>query len=432
MSRKAWYIAWKDTVTRFRDRNGILLMLVAPLVLAAVIGAAFGGLGDDPENVPLTDIPLAIVNQDQGPIGQTVEQILHSDDLQTLLEPQAMDDLEMAKELAGRGEIRAVVHIPAGSSEAIQRVAEGEVGDFAFPGREKLEGAHVFIYTDPGARISPIVVQSLVAQIANDLNAAALGQRMIQEQLQAQPPETIARVLPQLLATIAEAAEGQASNDDSGRIQVVSTIVGNPESQNTNPLAYFAPSMAILFLMFTLFDAASSILEEEREGTLARMMVTPTAFSSILLGKIAGVFATGLLQLAVLILASQLLFGLSWGSSPLGLALMVVAVVAAASSLGALIVAFSRDERQAGIVGSAVALVFAILGGNFVAGQEYPDFLQPLSKLTLNRWALDGLTDLSLRGLGLQDVLLEAGVLLAAAVLFFTLAVWRLPKRFVK
>lgn len=83
---KIWSIATKDTLIRFRDRNGILLMLVAPLALAAIMGAAFGGFGgDDP--APITDIPIVIVNQDRGDLGQTLVDILESADLAELLTP---------------------------------------------------------------------------------------------------------------------------------------------------------------------------------------------------------------------------------------------------------------------------------------------------------------------------------------------------------
>ena len=73
--KKIWSIAYKDTLIRFRDRNGILLMLVAPLVLAAIIGAAFGGFGGDTP-APISDIPIIIINQDNGDLGQRVVDIL--------------------------------------------------------------------------------------------------------------------------------------------------------------------------------------------------------------------------------------------------------------------------------------------------------------------------------------------------------------------
>ena len=138
---------------------------------------------------------------------------------------------------------------------------------------------------------------------------------------------------------------------------------------------------------------------------------------------------TGALQFVVFVIASSLLFSLSWGSSPAGLALMVLAVVLAFTSLGAFIAAFARDANQANIIGSVVTLAFAALGGNFVPAQNFPPFLEQLSKISINRWALDGFSDLTLFGLGLNDVLLEVGVLLGLSLVLIGLALWQFQRR---
>ena len=72
---KMWTIARKDTLIRFRDRNGLLLMLAAPLVLAAIVGAAFGGFGGGGSNAPLTGIPFVVVNADEGDLGRQMVEI---------------------------------------------------------------------------------------------------------------------------------------------------------------------------------------------------------------------------------------------------------------------------------------------------------------------------------------------------------------------
>lgn len=398
---KALYIAVKDTLARFRDRNGLLLMLAAPLVLAALVGAAFGGFSPAAGGAPLQHIPIAIVNADEGDLGRAFALALQSAALADWLAPRALDDLAQAQALVAKSEVRAVVYLPNRFSRAVQ--SSGSVT--------------VELYTDATAPLSGVVVRSIVSQVADRFNGEAIGRQMAAENA----------LVPRQAGSPASAADPAL-----GEIGLATVIAGNPRRGPVSPLAYFAPSMAVLFLMFTLFDAARSILAEAREGTLARLMASPTRFATLLIGKIGGVFLTGVSQLAVLIMASALLFRLDWGDSPAGLALMVFAVVAAASSLGTLIVALAHDERQAAIIGAAVALIFAILGGNFVQGQSYPAWLQPFSHLTINRWALDGFTDLTIRGLGLANVLLPAGVLLAAAAAFFTLAVWRLPRRFVR
>lgn len=364
---RALYIAFKDTLTRFRDRNGIILMLLAPLVLAAVIGAAFSRASSAPENVP-----TALVDLDSSPASAAFVAGLERVAAEGLLAITKMDDADAAREAARTGKVRGAVVIPAGFARSAQ---DGKV--------------EVQVYTDPTSMIGAQVISQSAAGVAAQMNARLTGQPA-----KAQPPAT------------------------------------NPFA-NSSALAYFAPSMAVLFLMFTLFDAASSILEEERQGTLARMLAAPTQFAPILVGKLLGVFVTGALQLTALIVASRLLFGLSWGPFA-GVALMVISVSLAAAALGACIVAFSKNEQQAGIASAAIAMLFGALGGNFFDAAGYPAWMVPLSKLTLNRWALDGFTDLTRRGLGVVDILPEAAVLLAAALLFGTIALIRLPKRFVR
>jgi ABC-2 type transport system permease protein len=225
-------------------------------------------------------------------------------------------------------------------------------------------------------------------------------------------------------------------NDRLGRseaardwITVSTSMVG--ESQEFNLLNYFVPSMAIFFLMFTVFDGARSILQEERDGTLHRLMTTPTSRTEILLGKISGVFMTGMLQFAVLVAISGLVFDVDWGNEPLGILLMVLATVAASTSLGAFVVAFARNNNQAGVIGTAITLIFAILGGNFIDFRAIPAWLTPVSRLTINRWALEGFTNLTLLGQSLSDVLPNILVLFGLGGVFFTLSLMLFNRRFV-
>lgn len=415
---KAWYIAFKDNLIRFRDRNGLLLMLAAPLVVAAIVGAAFGGFSGGGGDSPLTDIPFIVVNEDAGELGQAVVDILKSDDLAEMLEPTEMSDLAAAKRLVEQGETRGIIHIPPEFTASIR----GRSQPGADPG-----AATVTMFTDPESTFSPVILQAVVTQIVNGFNAMAIGGQISIAQVLSNQG-ALGPALADLPAVLSRTIEQSAQA--SGNIEIDAQPLGR--TGNLNPLAYFAPAMAIFFLMFSLFDAANSILDEERDGTLARMMTSPTSFGHILLGKIGGVFLTGLLQLALLILASSLIFRLDWGRSPLGLAVIAIATVAAAASLGLFITAFTRDSAQAGTISAVVALVSAILGGTFVMAQGYPGWLQPFSKLTINRWALDGFTDLTLRGGGFTDILTEAAVLFGLAIIFFALASWRLPRRFVR
>ncbi|MCB9009351.1 MAG: ABC transporter permease [Ardenticatenaceae bacterium] len=414
---KIWTIAWKDTLIRFRDRNALILMLLAPLVLSAIIGSAFGGFISGSDPVPFDAIPVLVINEDNGAQGDQFLEILTSDDLADLLAVTELEDLEAAREQVQAGEARAAIYIPESFSEAVEGGAEVDTAV-----------SQIQFYADPGSTLTPNIVRGVVTQIVNGFNTAAISVDVTVNQL-----TEAATTLGPAMAGLGPALNSELDNQigpSQTSIRLNAVSVGEEETTNDiSPFAFFAPSMGILFLMFSMVDGTRSILDEQRGGTLDRLVSTPTSHIEILLGKIGGVFLTGALQFIVFVIASSLIFGLSWGSSPLGLALMVLVVVLAFTSLGALIAAFARDANQANIIGSVVTLVFAALGGNFVPAQNFPPFLEQLSKISINRWALDGFSDLTLFGLGLNDVLLEAGVLLGLSVVLIGLALWQFQRR---
>ncbi len=99
--RKILAIAWKELYTFFRDRNLLLLSFATPLVLSTIIGLAFGGSGDS-ELPDFADIPVAVVNLDEGVDPQEVislpDQFANLDAL-----PFDPDDLARAFNQAGIG-----------------------------------------------------------------------------------------------------------------------------------------------------------------------------------------------------------------------------------------------------------------------------------------------------------------------------------------
>ncbi|MBA3470356.1 MAG: ABC transporter permease [Herpetosiphonaceae bacterium] len=415
---KALTIAWKDTLIRFRDRNALLLMLLAPLVISGIMGAAFG---DQAATPTISNIPLVVVNQDQGVLGQRFIEVLNTGELMDLLEPKVMADLEAARDLVETGNVRALVLIPADFSVSLETTSGNDLASS--------QPAKILIYTDPAARISPTIVRTVVTEIANVFSnnaiASEITAQQVLEQLGSTSPALVNfdPVLDKNLATL-------TGSQSVAELKV--TVTSGNSRANMNPIAFFAPSMAIFFLMFTMFDGTRSILVEQANGTMDRLKSTPTGISQILLGKLLGTFLTGTLQFVTLVVASSVIFGLSWGSSIPGLALMLVAFVAAATAIGALVTAFSKDLVQANLLGSMITLLFGFLGGNFFMIENFPQWLQIVSKMTINRWGIDGFSDLTVRGLGIQEVLLEAGVLLGIALVCFSLAAWRLPRRFVR
>ena len=105
----------------------------------------------------------------------------------------------------------------------------------------------------------------------------------------------------------------------------------------------------------------------------------------------------GVAQVGILILASSVFFGVKWGDT-LGIAVLILATVLGATGWGMVITAIARTPAQIGSLGSAIMLIFGILGGSFINIDQMPSLVRTLSKITPNAWGLDGFTTLGLGG----------------------------------
>lgn len=417
----AWTIAWKDILIRFRDRRALLFMLIAPLLLAGILGAAFGGLQQG-SGTPNLAIPLVIVNDDKGASGQAFVAALTSGQSAALIAPAPMDNLAAARASVESGQATALLYIPAGFSQALAGSAATSAPS---------QTVQLQIYTDPALHVSGEIVRLLVTQTASQFSGAVLGRQVAIEQIR-RAAGSQAPAAAEIERALAQQSSANSPETSQPSITLKGTTLGSESTSSANLLAYFVPNMLVFFLMFTLFDNTRSILTEQQEGTLKRMISTSTSSAQILLGKLAGSFLTGLAQVIILIVAARVLFQLSWGSSLLALALIVVASVAAITSLGAALAAIAKTSQQVDILAGLITLLSAALSGTFVPLDRMPAWLQHLGMLTINYWSLQGLYDLTVRQQGLSAVLPESEILFGIALVLFILAVWQLRRRIVR
>jgi ABC-2 type transport system permease protein len=151
------------------------------------------------------------------------------------------------------------------------------------------------------------------------------------------------------------------------------------------------------------------------------MLVSPTKTSQILGGKVLGIFFAGIAQVGMLILASSIFFGVKWGDAA-GLVVLILAAVFGATGWGMLITAMSRTPAQVANIGSAIMLIFGILGGSFINVEQMPPLVQTFSKITPNAWGLDGFTTLALGGT-LPNLMEPITALLIMGTVLFGIAV---------
>jgi ABC-2 type transport system permease protein len=198
------------------------------------------------------------------------------------------------------------------------------------------------------------------------------------------------------------------------------------ETRQLDANTFFAAGMAVFFLFFTVQFGVVGILEEKQEGTLSRLLAAPISRASVVLGKALLSFILGLISMTVLIVATHYLMDAEWGP-PLGVALLVVAGVLAATSIMGLVAANTTSPDGAANLGAIIAVILGMLGGTFFPIGQGGGFLARLSSLTPHYWFMRGLSDIS-GGAEWTAALPATGALLLFSLVFGTLA-WFLLRR---
>ena len=361
---KIWTIAWKELYTTFTDRNLLLIMLAAPLAISTIVGLAFGGLGGG--DVPVQDIPLAILNQDQGSaqgfnFGQVYLDLLIPGESQgagdeTLPEcnlPAASEsnqdepgegvsltdlteavafDAALARQLVSTGQVTTPVRLPSGSegeAEFAWAVARAAVDQGVYTAAVIIppdfstrlsqidagtqgDPLQVTIYANSGQPISAGIVRSIIDGITNQLLTGNITIAATFSQLAesgAFPPPGGDSATGELFASFDFAgAFACAFTPASNTITLEARSVTAEETQNIASLILVTvgSTQAMFFALFTAQFGVFSMYEERRDWTLQRLLTSPTPKSYILAGKLVGVFVTVVFQLLLLMIALSL------------------------------------------------------------------------------------------------------------------------------
>jgi ABC-2 type transport system permease protein len=200
--------------------------------------------------------------------------------------------------------------------------------------------------------------------------------------------------------------------------------------QDINPLSINVPAFAVLFIFLTAYTTAQSIYAEKKAGSFRRLLAAPISKASILAGKMAPNFITGLAQLIVLFAAAVLLLPLlgfdrlSLGNDPLALAVVCLLVLLCSTSLGVLIAAIARTEGQ--ISGLSQVLLWAFgFGAVLLTQMPSTPTIDTVSKAIPHYWATVAFQDLFVRGQGLADIVPSILALSGFTLAFLTIGLWR-------
>ena len=126
-------------------------------------------------------------------------------------------------------------------------------------------------------------------------------------------------------------------------IKIESEQVGGQTEKKSSMATRSVGGWAIMFLLFSLSGAATSLFDEKKAGLFQRLLAAPVRRTHILWSKYLFGMIVGLVQLSALFLAGRLLFGIDITTNLGNLLLICLAASLACVSFGMLLAAVVSD-----------------------------------------------------------------------------------------
>ena len=382
-------IAAKDVKLRIRDRSAFIVGIVAPLGLAFIFNLILGGV-----DTGVVVSRFAVADLDGGSVSTAFVDVLEELESQDFLTLDGVvDTRQEALDLVDAGDTDAAFIIPEGFSDAVTRQ----------------QPATVEVIGDPDAPTSTEIARSIASSFATEVTTTQLAiTTAVVASDAASDPAEIGRI-----ATAA--AEGLPVAAQIGSVETSTKELDLP--------TFFSASMSVFFLFFTVSFGVNGLLEEQQQGTIRRLLAAPIREQTIVSGKAIVSFGLGIISMVLLVIATTMLMSADWGD-PLGVAILIVAGVTAATGMMMVVAAFAKTPEQAGNLQAILAVGLGMLGGIFFPGTLGTGFLAMLSYLSPHRWFLVGLSDLA-GGDGLSAIVPSLIGLGAFAVISWALAMVR-------
>jgi len=399
MFKKITAIAWKDTVIRFSSKSELLFFLILPIIFMVLLGGAFGGPGSDED----FRILLIVVDEDQSTLSQSLLDSLEtSDTLRVESQPLAEAETTFANDDAP-----ALLHIPYGFAATL---AAGKTAVLDFQ-------------QQPNNNDAQIAAQAVTTAVSSISRPLTIAQASVAQAEQQQPftNETDKAAYFKEGQSLAKTAVA----DIPTRVVITIPERAPKETITYDVAAHQSAGQLITWVFIPLLGTSGLLAFERRYGTLRRLLIAPTGRGTYLSGIITGQFGAALVQMFLLVAFGAIVMKVNWGNSPAALAVMLVTFGLASVAFGVMLGTFVKTEGQASNLSIMLGMSMALLGGCWWPLELFPPAVQTAVHILPTTWAMQGLSALTMRGAGLQDILPIAAILCGYAVVFFTIGIFR-------
>lgn len=455
-------------ISLLRDRMAMALSFALPCVMFSVFAAIFGGVGkSDPKPMKVIIADL----DDTKTSGRMVDSLRSMSQIEVVMvadivsakktaETAKTDTAKTNGQSVSSGDTseddrrKAVTAVQTGKAAAaivFPKGLESSFGDFGQQDRPSIE----LIYDPSNPMAEQMLVGVLQASAFTSSPDVLLTKGLDQfrtlgggfSPLQEAAVQTMKAFLTRENADIADDkgnADNSATAVGSGnglsmaegivRIQSVNARDAGVEEQpkkqtdGSKMISYYAAGISVMFIMFSMSGASSSLLEHQERGTLERLLSGRMTMFHLLAAHWMFYVALGVVQISLMFVFASFVFGLElWNfQTLLGAGLMAVVSSMASAAFIMMIATACRSRKQLDGLSSIIILIMSAIGGSMMPRFFMPAFLLKLSSVTFNAWSMDGFLKVFWYRTPETNVVIsilpEIAVILGMTAIFLTIA----------
>lgn len=346
----------------FNDWKAVILLIITPFLFISFFVYALSPYLNKSNFIE----PFAVALVDKEDTAQTRILGRQLTEIRIFKEVLRVDEVR-AKELIAGNKVAAAIIIPEGFSDS---VAIGEnkpvtvIGNRAMP-------------------LQSFVVKNLMQSAANLVSASQSAINTIYyynqkaglrgEELEKEYNDSTMKFFLEALS----------------RNEIFSQVEASPVFDLT-PMEYFTAALVVVFLMFAGMPGMKMLVSERSYGLTRRLMASPAGMWQTILSKFIVSLILSVIQFSIIIILTSLAFRNYWGAPAQNILLLFGGVIFAVSAWSIFVSSVSRTPASADVIGNLGILLMAVIGGSIYPLSSMPEFVRTLSKLTINRWAMEG------------------------------------------
>lgn len=375
-------IAWLNLM---RDRVAQALTFALPIIFFSIFATILGNQGDTTSR-----IRVAVVDEDGSDFSQKLLKALQQEGGLRVRTTAAADGtgIELtrvaAEGLVKDGRVPVAVVLPRGLGESRR-----------FWGDQAGSRVTVQLLADVSDPIAPQVVQGLLQKVSFTAAPEAMASEGLSMFEKYSGPLTPAqrKSMDQWLLDMKQGSSGPTpAAGAAGQFGIATEIVNvmQPGEGPNNTVSFYAAGVGVMFLLFSCAGAGGTLLEEEENGTLGRLVGSRAGMGGVLLGKWLFITLVGIFQLTVMFTWGAVMFRLPLASHLPGFFVMTVVTAAAAAGFGLVLATISRTRAQLSGISTILILTMSAVGGSMFPRFLMSETMQNAGLATFNAWALDG------------------------------------------